>query len=244
MTQFSSTINNNGLLQDCEFTLFGDNGFGQITGNPNRLQGFTALVNRALDKVSNLIMSCDGRWQYDDTNYTDLPIGTTTLVNNQQDYTLSVSHQKLLRIEILNNEGKYVKLDPIDMHTIEGVGMTEFMNGAGVPKYYDVQNNSIFLYPKPQTGFVTMTSGLKVYFQRESSYFVTTDTTKTPGFATTFHRLVSRWACYDYALNRQLPIAKDLRNEITILEQELQDFYDDKNSDDSLQFRIRPMRWN
>lgn len=244
MTAFSNTTLNNGLLQDCEFTLFGDNGFTQITSNPNRLQGFTALINRALDKVSNLIMSCDGRWQYDDTNYTDLPIGTTDLVNNQQDYGLSITHQKLLRVEILNKDGKYVKLEPLDINEVDELGMTEFMNTGGTPRYYDVQGNSILLYPKPQTNFVTFTSGLKVFFQREPSYFVTTDTTKSPGFATAFHRLVSRWACYDYALNRQLPIAKALRDEITILEQELQDHYNSRQPDDTLQFRIKPMSWN
>lgn len=234
----------NGLIQDCEFTLFGDNGFGQIANNTNRLNAFTGLLNRALDKVSNLIMSCDGRWQYDDTNYTDLPIGTTTLIDGQQDYGISVSHQKILRVEVLNKDGKYVKLESVDINTVEGFGMTEFMNTGGTPKFYEIQSNSLFLYPKPQVGFVTMLAGLKVFFQRSPSYFVSTDTTKTPGFATTFHRLVARWACYDYALSRQLPIVKAIRDEISVLEQELQDFYDNKNMDDSIQFRIRPMRWN
>ena len=200
-----------GLLQECEFVLFGDNGFGQITSNTNRLAGFTALLNRALDKVTVLIMSSDGRWQYDSTNYTDLPIGTTDLIDGQQVYTLSVSHLKLLRVEVKNQENKYIKLDPIDINDIDEQGMTEFMNSEGTPKYYDIQSDVLFLYPKPQTGYVTFDEGLKVYFQRASSYFSITDTTKTPGFASIFHRLVARWACYDYALSRQLPIANNIR---------------------------------
>ena len=116
MTAYSETSTNSGLLQDCEFTLFGDNGFGEITNNTNRLQAFTNLLNRALDKVTNLIMSCDGRWQYDSTNYTDLPIGRTDLIDQQQDYGLSATHLKVLRVEVLDADGKWQKLEPFDIN--------------------------------------------------------------------------------------------------------------------------------
>lgn len=247
MTQFSDTTNNSGLIQRCEFTLFGDNGFGEISGNTNRLQAFTNLLNSSLDKVTNLIMQCDGRWQYDATNYTDLPIGRTDLVAGQQDYGLSATHLKIVRVEVLDAQGIWVKLEPVDVNEIEDSGMVDYLNTPATPRYYDTQGESIFLYPKPQTGYVTLgssTGGLKLYFQRGSSYFDITDTTKEPGFASTFHRLVERWACYDYALNRQIPIAKALRDEITILEQELQDHYNARQPDDPIQFRIRPMTWN
>ena len=247
MTQFSDTTNNSGLIQRCEFTLFGDNGFGSISGNSNRLQAFTNLLNSSLDKVTNLILQCDGRWQYDATNYTDLPIGRTDLVNGQQDYLLSTSHLKVVRVEVLDAEGKWVKLEPIDINEIEESGMVDYLDTPATPKYYDIQGESIFIYPKAQTGYVTLgtdTKGLKLYFQRGPSYFLTTDTTKEPGFASTFHRLVERWACYDYALNRQLPIAKSLRDEISILEQELQDHYNARQPDDPIKFRIARTPWN
>lgn len=244
MTQFSDTTNNTGLLQDCEFVLFGDNGFGQITSNTNRLKAFTGLVNRAMDKVTTLILSADGRWEFDDSNYTDLPIGVSTLVNNQQDYSLSVTHLRVLRVEILDIQGNYYKLEPFDLQDVQGQGMTEVLEGVGSPKYYDIQGGSVFLYPKPQTGQVTMAAGLKVYFQREPSYFASTDTTKYPGFSTIFHRLVSRWACYDYALARQLPIKKDLRDETTVLEQELKDFYATRDPDDGITIRTQKYSWN
>lgn len=244
MTQFSDTSTNSGLIQRCEFTLFGDNGFGEISNNTNRLQAFTNLLNSSLDKVTNLILQCDGRWQYDGSNYTDLPIGRTDLVNGQQDYSLSTTHLKIVRLEVLDADGKWVKLEPIDINEIEDSGMVDYLDTPATPKYYDIQGESVFLYPKPQTGYVTLAGGLKLYFQRGSSYFATTDTTKEPGFASTFHRLVERWACYDYALNRQLPIAKALRDEISILEQELQDHYNARQPDDPIQIRIKRTPWN
>lgn len=243
MTQFSDTTTNQGLIQDCEFTLFGDNGFGQISQNANRLKGFTALINRSLDKVTTLLLSSDGRWEFDDTNYTDLPIGTSTLVNGVQDVQLSVSHLRVLRVEILNAQGDYYKIEPFDLQDIGSQGMTEFESGVGSPRFYDIQGGSVFLYPRPQTGYVTFAAGIKVYYQREPSYFLTTDTTKAPGFASIFHRLVSRWACYDYALSRQLSIRKDLRDEITVLEQQLTDFYATRDPDGGVGIRTQQTSW-
>lgn len=242
--QFSDTTTNSGLIQDCEFCLFGDNGFTQITSNTSRMYAFTNLINRALDTVTNLIMECDGRWQFDDTNYTDLPIGQTNLVLGQQDYGLSITHLKVLRVEVLDQTGVWNRLEPMDFNEIENRGITEYENGPGTPKYYDIIDGSLFLYPKPQQDWVTTTAGLKVYFQRAPSYFVYTDTTKAPGFVSTFHRLVSRWASYDYAIYRQLPIAKTLREEITVIEQQLQDYFTDRQPDDDTRIRIRETPWN
>jgi hypothetical protein len=239
-----TTYANDALLQDCEMTLFGDDSRGTITSDTNRLAIFTQLINRALDKVTSLILECDGRWEFDDTNYTDLPIGTTTLVNNQQDYSLSVSHLRILRIEILGADGKYVKIDPIDFGDVDQQAMTEFMNGAGTTKYYDLLGGSVFLYPKPQTGYVTMAQGLKIYYQRVPSYFVTTDTTKVPGFVTLFHRLISRWACWDYAIMRNLSNKNDLKDQVLLLESQLKDFYSARDDDDDVSFRVKDVNWN
>lgn len=242
--QFSDTTTKNGLLQDAEIVLFGDNGYTQITSNANRLLTFTQLMNRALDKVSTIIMASDGRWQFDDTNFSDLPIGTTTLVNAQQDYTLSVSHLRILRVEIMDQNGNYNKIEPIDWNDIQSRSMTEFMDTTGTPQYYDLVGSSIFLYPKPQTAYITAIAGMKIYFQREPSYFVSTDTTKVPGFNSLFHRLVSRIACHDYAMARQLPQKKDLEEQVTILQAELRDFYATRLPDEEIKFRTQGYNWS
>lgn len=43
----------------------------------------TRNFNIALDELTGIIIGCDGTWQWDDTNYTDLPIGTSTLTTSQ-----------------------------------------------------------------------------------------------------------------------------------------------------------------
>ena len=78
--QFSDTGSaKNGLIQECEFTLFGESGYGAISGTADLLATFTRNMNNALNSVANLIMMSDGRWQWDDNNNTDFPVATTSL---------------------------------------------------------------------------------------------------------------------------------------------------------------------
>jgi len=148
--QFSDTSTKNGLIQECETWLFG-NDYGAISGNTNLLATFTRLLNTGLDEVTASIMEVDGRWQYDDTNYTDFPIATTNLVVGQQDYQLSVSHIKILGVEIKDNNGDWYAVAPLDQQDIRrsGHALTEFLEENGRPQYYDITGGSVFLYPPP-----------------------------------------------------------------------------------------------
>lgn len=230
---FSNTTTKDGIIQDCEFWLFGAN-YGQISGNSNLLNTFTALSNRALDSVSVIAMSSDDRWQYDDTNYTDYPIATTATVLNQHDYVLSASHLRITRVELKDSTGNWKVLTPIDLADIPNA-RDEFMETSGIPQYYDKMANSLFLYPAPD---YSQSDSIRVYFQREPSYFLSTDTTKEPGFASIFHRLISLKACIDYAT------ANNLTDKITILntkikeqEEEIKTFFGRRNRDEKLRIR-------
>ncbi|HUC20837.1 MAG TPA: hypothetical protein VMR98_05080, partial [Candidatus Polarisedimenticolaceae bacterium] len=78
---FSDTTNNQGLVQD--FERFTGLGIGAVSGNAARLKDFTARANNWLDRVVGVILSADNRWQWDDTNYTTMPIGTADIVSGQ-----------------------------------------------------------------------------------------------------------------------------------------------------------------
>ena len=227
---FSNTTNKDGIIQDCEFWLFASN-YGQITGDTNLLNTFTSLSNRALDSVVTSIFNADDRWQFDDTTYTDYPIATTDLVNSQRDYVLSVSHLKVTRVEIKNDTGDWLKLKPMDLVDITQA-RDEFMKEDGQPMYYDKVANSVFLYPASD---YNSTGGLRVYYQREPNYFVSTDTTKEAGFASILHRLIPLKACYDFAIaNNLTDKITTLNNEITKKEFELKKFYGRRNKDEIL----------
>src|ERR1039458_157078 len=187
-TPFSDTINNTGLIQSCEMKLFGDDGLGQISGNPTRLSIFTARINCAYDDFVKLAISADGTWQWDDSNYTDYPTATTPLVANQRDYTFAVSMMEIQKVAILNAQnGVWIVIKPIDLTSQMARPYIENnINNVGVPFFYDLSGNSIILQPRPNYsasidsgGFV---GGLKVFYKRGANYFVSTDTTKCPGF--------------------------------------------------------------
>lgn len=194
-------------------------------------------VNQAYEEVIVKILDADGRWQWDDTNRTDLPIGTTTLVNGQQDYAFDTTHLKILGVSVKDVNGNFYKLQPIDTDDIGGdIDRTEFLETAGRPLYYDKIGNSVFLYPKPDNGIsVTLVSGLKVYFQRTADLFTSaqvTTGTKNPGFASPFHMLLAYKAALPYCLNYKKDRVPGIVNEIAKLEKDLVKFYSKRDKDE------------
>ena len=235
--QFSDSANLTGIVEEIDFYINTDS-----TSYP--LKQKARNVNRRLDDVVSIILASDGRWEWDDSNQTDLPIGTSTLVNNQQDYEIAgATFLKITRVEVKDINGNYRKLEPIDQRNITTESLTEFQKTAGKPLFYDKIGDSVFLYPKPSTALVTASAGLKVYFKRIPSYFSYDDTTKTPGFAPLYHRILSVGAALDYA------IANEMVNKINILtpimaklEQGLIDFYSSRSQDE--QARMTPRSEN
>ena len=200
----------------------------------------TVSANRALDRVVALIRAAEGRWQWDDSNNTDLPIATTALIADQQDYNLDPTHYQIQRIEVQDEDGNWRKLEPIDTTDIYNQSMTDFLKTPGTPKYYDKVGNSLFLYPKPS---YSQTASLKCFYTRGPSYFTTSDTTKTPGFNTIFHQLISLWASYDYAIINQMPVSKTIAEEIALKEDKLSEYYSLRNKDEHIKLAARPHRY-
>lgn len=233
---FSDTSTKLGLIQDCEQLLFGN--YGEISGNANRLYDFTARLNRSLDKAVSKILSCDGRWQFDDANYTDLPIGSTNIVASQADYTMAVSHLDVLKVLAKDSAGNLRVLTPIDESDPIGIRYLNETTTAetGIPQYYDKKGSSIILYPTPN---YASTAGLVVHFQRGPSYFAYTDTTKAPGFPSTFHRFVSLDTAVDYGVSKTLPQVDGWARERDTVGQQMEDFFSKRSRDE--QKSIRPV---
>jgi len=176
-----------------------------------------------------LILQADNRWQWDDTNYTDLPIATASLAD-QQDYSISgAGFLRILKVECKNSAGDWIALKQIDINQLKGTAMTEYRETAGTPAEFDLIGESIFLYPKPS---YVSSGGLKVYFQRVPDYFTADDTTQEPGFAAPFHRLLSYGAALDYAIAKEMQgKIPFLQNEINKLEIGVIEFYSTRNRD-------------
>lgn len=208
----------------------------------------TDSANRALEHVTHLIREAEGRWQWDDSNNTDFPFATTTLVttvgSEQQDYSLDATHYRMERVEVKDADGNWHKLKPIDQADVYDQSLTDFLKTAGLPLYYDKVGNSILLYPKPLATAVTETAGLKVFYERGPSYFATSDTTKTPGFNPLFHRLIPLWGAYDYAFINSLANAGQFRSEILAMERELSEYYSLRDKDERIQLSAKTRHYN
>jgi len=194
------------------------------------------FANNALERVASIIMTLDGRWQWDDTNNTDLPIATTNLVSGQQDYSIASSHLAITGVELKDTSGNWVPLTPIDQNDIKyNPSTTDFMKGGGTPRHYDKAGVSIFLYPIPN---FSQSASLKIRYQRGPSYFVAGDTTKQPGFNALYHDLIPLWISYNYALANSLSNANQILAEIQRKEEEMRCDYQMRNKDEPLKLKV------
>lgn len=225
---FNDTTTKDGLIQKCEIKLFGDNGYGQISGNTNRLYQFTERLNRGMDRFNYLAMSADGRWQWDDTNNTDYNIATRNIISGRQDYAFALEHLEIEKVLVKDSGGAWHVIKSIDQNDTDAVEYLENSN-SGIPQKYDKRANSLFLYPIPN---YNSTGGLKIYFKRGPSYFVYTDTTKVPGFASIFHEYPVIHACAYYALDRTLATKNDFFETMTMMEDSIKTYYGRRSKDE------------
>jgi hypothetical protein len=199
------------------------------------------LVNNAYERIASLIMQSDGRWQWDDSNQTDLPIATTSLVADQNDYSLAVTHLQIERVEVKNSDGIWGVVDPIDRSDIGDMPLNEYFKNSGIPDKYDILGSSIFLWPAPN---YSQSASLRIYFKRAPALFTSTEVTtgtKVPGFNSLYHDLIPLWASYDYALANGLPNANQLLQEIVRKEDALKKDFSFRQPDDRKRITMAPI---
>lgn len=159
-------------------------------------------MNIAYQDVARLIWESAAGWQFDDSNATTLPLAKTTLVHNQQDYSLPATTQRVEEVMVKDSGGNWVKLKQFDIHDTT-LALPEFMESTGLPQYYDMIGRSVMLYPTPSSAYCTLASGLGVYISRDVTEFGVSATSTVPGFATPFHRILSYAAAMDFSQDPQ-----------------------------------------
>lgn len=205
--------------------------------NTTNLDNTTLLrrVNAAYEEVISLIQNSDGLWQFDDTNFTNFPIATTTLVNSQADYTFASDVLEVEQVSVLDVSADWQLLEPIDRHQMNGIDPVQFEENDGLPKYYDKQGNSLILYPAPDNGLsVTLTGGLKVTFKRTADIYTAaqfTTGTKEPGFVSQFHMLIPYKAAVPFLMNYRPQRVPLVLREIERMEKGLKQHYGRREQD-------------
>jgi hypothetical protein len=191
-------------------------------------------INLALDKVWDIILPNMGTWQLDDSNQTDYPIITTDLVSGQRDYSFVTDEQgnlilDIYKVMIADENGVYSEIFPVDVQSqSETSGFYDGQNKTGKPSRYDKTANGIFLDLIPSYNY---TNGLKIYINREASYFTVADTTKKPGFAGIYHEYLALRPSYQYAYRNNLANVQRLENEMVKMRQAIIDYYGTREKD-------------
>jgi hypothetical protein len=189
----------------------------------------TRRANSALSDFVGVALGSDDRWQFDDTNYTDFPIGVTDLVDGQNDYAFDTTMLKVLKVELKNPDGDWIELKPIDRNDV-GTPLSEIFTEEGTPLYYDKFANSAILYPTPS---YASSGGLKVYYQRDGSYFAATDTTKFPGIPSIFHKYIALKVALPFLRDKGKENYVSVRNEVQVYEEvTIPEFYAKRNKDE------------
>jgi hypothetical protein len=200
-------------------------------------------INLWYRKAVSWIWDATGTWEYDDSNKNTLPVATTDLGDGVKNYTMPADAQKIIKVEVKNNNGDWDALDPIDKSEIDTP--SEFFEDKGMPKYYDLLANVLVLYPTPASSDVTISGGLKLHVSREVDDLTASD--DEPGFEKPFHRILSIGAAKDWADaygDEQKEV--DLRRRLTGdsqsqgLKQELEEYYGNRNRNRRVEMKVRP----
>jgi len=202
-------------------------------------------ANNWLDFVAGYAIGADKRFQWDDTNHTKLPEGTTDLVANQSAYSFLTDEQgnnivTLIGLSLVDANGLEFPLDLVD-RSDPSYDLASFGNNSGTPQSYDkIADNIVRLDFKPSATDVS-TYDLKFYFQRTPSYFTSSDTTKTPGVSPLLHRGFVIASAYDIALtlglnNLQALLAERLKEESKVV-----DYFAIRNQDETIRMTMEPI---
>lgn len=211
---FSDTTGGQGLVQDIDF-------YANSDPTTYDIKDKTRNINRWYETVVDDILSSNNRWQWDDSNQIDLPRATAQLNINQQQYNFDGTWLIVERVDVKDANGNWSHLQPIDQADLGGA-YESFATTPGVPQWFDVDGENIFLFPTPN---YTQAASMKVFFQRKAVLFTVSDTTKSPGFATSFHRILSLGAAYDWCTTKNLTKAPNLMAQIVAMREKLKGFY-------------------
>ena len=198
---------------------------GDMTGMDTtvEIKQITRAANEANKKIWSWIFQSYGGWQYDDSNYSNLPIATTTITADQAKYILPSEALSVKAVEYKNAGGEWMKLLPISLIEINQFHAEgDWNDKSSEPRYYATVSDMVKLYPAPDT---TRADALRVQFDRGSVSFASTDIEQDPGFSSEFHGALATGASYFIGINKTLPNWDLIRSEWLDSEQRIKDYY-------------------
>lgn len=213
----------------------------QSDNNSYPLLSKARRVNSALDRFFTLAFQTDGRWAFDDLNQTTAPLQSINLASGTEKYALDIFTSEIinvLRVEALTSGDVGITLDRFDRNSVRDMSLPQWNSVAGQPEHYDLFGKYIYLYPKPN---YTKTNGLSLYFERNKSAFVSTDTTKVPGIPSIFHQYICRLAALPYLIEFQKGQKNDIASQIQLDEVAIKKYFSSREKNENLRITAEPV---
>jgi len=231
--QFSDSTNKLGIVEMVDFLCDSDS-----TSYP--IAQKTREINSGYEDLIGQIISADGTWQWDDTNHTNLPRATGTLVEGQQNYNITTTFLEVTMVEILSKTSTdgYYKIKPLD-HTELGDLSPEQYFGTesdGSPKkgevlYYDKTSQVFRLYYSPTADNNTLAKGIRIWYKRTADLFAATDTTQVPGLPSTYHSILAYMAAISYCMKYKPERIGLYQRKVDEMRKNLMSFYNKREKD-------------
>lgn len=183
-------------------------------------------INTAFDEYQLLVKQASGTWQADDSNHTKYPNMKFDLISGQQDYNFTEDEQgnqvqDIYRVECQTPSGEWKLLKAVDeMRSAEAISKIEAQSGT--PDEYWKTANGIFLKLKPNYNRRLVEegeSGLRMFYTRSPSYFLSSDTTKEPGIPNAHHRYLAVKPALWFWMPRDNQRASIYAQEVRLLEE-------------------------
>lgn len=193
-------------------------------------------VNLGIDNLLLMLFGegAGGTWQLDDYNQTDHPIITANLVSGTRDYAFSTDQDgniilDIYKVQAKDSSGVFHDLINVDQQGPDApVTMTDGQNTGGTPTHYDKTGNALFLDPIPN---YNSTNGLRMFINRESTYFTASDTTKKWGYTGLYHEYLVLYASYQYARAKTLTNREALKRDLLEVEEKIKKHHGTRERD-------------
>jgi hypothetical protein len=216
--QFSDTSTNQGIIQDISFLL-------GVDLNNYLISDRTRNINERFRMVWQMIFESYGGWKWQDDNSNSNPYTDVDVDSGVATGALPTGALTIREAQIKDSNGVYHQIQCITEQEYFDMGGDSRWNQAtaGQPQYLLPYEDTWRLLPAPN---YTLSGALRIYFDADISTFAASDTTKVPGFASPFHRMLSIGASLDYALSRKMQDkVVYLQNLWNDYEKRLRDFY-------------------
>lgn len=188
-------------------------------------------LNEELRAIQTHILRDRGVLEFDDVNYTDLPVATLPLVVGQTAYKIIDDQTGNLISTIhkvaVNVDGEFKDVPRKTVAEGQQDALLDSQSATIPDCYYEIGNSIVFAQ-KP-----AMAGTIKVWFDRDIDLILTSDTTKVPGVPVAYHSLAAYRTAYNYALDKGLSNQDRILRRIQMEEERLAQYEANRRADEA-----------